>query len=226
MKPRTFALFIFISASLLLSSRDSLFGQTVFNVRGYGAVGDGMNLDSPAINRAILAASAAGGGTVFVPAGTYLCGSIHLTNNIHLYLDAGAVILGAPQEINAYDLTEPWHGQAYQDGGHTYFHNSLIWGENLTNVSITGTGMINGGGLVREDGPLDQMCGYSNWSPTNRTPQLDTNYPPIRLGNKSIALKLCRNVVFKDFTIYRGGHFGILATGVDNWTIDNIKIDT
>ena len=80
----------------------------------------------------------AGGGTVFVPAGTYLCGSIHLTNNIHLYLDAGAVILGAPQAMNAYDPTEAWHGQAYQDGGHTYFHNSLIWGENLTNVSITG----------------------------------------------------------------------------------------
>ena len=41
-------------------------------------------LDSPAIDRAIQAAAAAGGGTVFIPAGTYLSGSIHLTNNIHL----------------------------------------------------------------------------------------------------------------------------------------------
>ena len=130
MKTRAFA--IFSSFCVLLSSAASPNDQTVFNVRSFGAVGDGTNLDSPAINQAILAASAAGGGTVFVPAGTYLCGSIHLTNNIHLYLDAGAVILGAPQAMNAYDPTEAWQGQAYQDGGHTYFHNSLIWGENLT----------------------------------------------------------------------------------------------
>ncbi|HUA37570.1 MAG TPA: glycoside hydrolase family 28 protein [Candidatus Sulfopaludibacter sp.] len=200
--------------------------KTVFNVRDYGATGGGTNLDSPGINQAIQAASAAGGGTVFVPAGTYLCGSIHLTNNIHLYLDAGAVILGAPQDLNAYDPTEPWSGQAYQDGGHTYFHNSLIWGENLTNVAITGPGMINGGGLVRDDKLLDDMCGFSRWSPTNRTPVLETNLPPSRLGNKAIALKLCRNVLLRDITIIHGGHFAVLVTGCDNLTVDNVTMDT
>ncbi len=153
--------------------------RTVFNVRNFGATGDGRILDSPAIDKAIRAASAAGGGTVLVPAGTYLSGSIHLTNNINLQLDAGAVILGAPQAMNAYDPTEPWNVQAYQDGGHVYFHNSLIWGENLTNVSITGPGLINGGGLVRDDKLLDDMCGFSRWSPTNRTPRLETNFPPV-----------------------------------------------
>ncbi|HTZ21939.1 MAG TPA: right-handed parallel beta-helix repeat-containing protein, partial [Opitutaceae bacterium] len=49
---------------------------------------------------------------------------------------------------------------------------------------------------------------------------------PAGVGNKSIALKNCRNVIFRDFTIYHGGHFAILATGVDNWTCDNLKIDT
>ena len=44
-----------------------------------------------------------GGGTVLVPAGVYLCGSIHLQSNIHLVIDAGATILGAPQNLNAYD---------------------------------------------------------------------------------------------------------------------------
>src|SRR5579859_1093194 len=69
-----------------------------YNVRDYGAVGDGTNLDSPAIDKAIVAAANAGGGTVVVPAGTYLSGSIHLKSNIHLVIDAGANILGAPQE--------------------------------------------------------------------------------------------------------------------------------
>ena len=46
------------------------------------------------------------------------------------------------------------------------------------------------------------------------------------LGNKAIGLKLCRNVVLRDFSILNGGHFAILATGVDNLTIDNLKVDT
>ncbi len=197
--------------------------KTVFNVRSFGAIGDGKALDNPAIDRAIRAASAAGGGTVFIPVGTYLCGSIHLTNNIHLYLDAGAVILGAPQDLNAYDETEPYTRGGYQDGGHTYFHNSLIWGENLTNVSITGNGMINGGGLVRDPKVLDRMCGFNHDSTPGPSA---TNLPPVRIGNKAIALKLCRNVLLRDFTIFHGGHFAILATGCDNLDVDNVTIDT
>jgi len=192
-----------------------------FNVRDFGAVGDGKNLDSPAIDRAIQAAAAAGGGTVLVPAGTYLSGSIHLTNNINLFLDAGATILGAPQNLNAYDETEPFPGIAYQDGGHTYFHNSLIWGENLTNVFITGQGMINGGGLLRDAKILDEMCGYEHF----QTPNTNT-YPPVRAGNKAIALKRCKNVLIRDITIFHGGHFAVLATGCDNLTVVNVTMDT
>ncbi len=195
--------------------------QDPFNVREFGAVGDGMHLDSPAINEAIAAAAAAGGGTVRVPAGTYLSGSIHLKSNIHLLIDAGATILGAPQSLNAYDETEPYTLGGYQDGGHCYFHNSLIWGENLTNVFITGHGMINGGGLVRSDKILDRMVGFDHFNPpvTNAA-------PPVRLGNKAIALKLCRNVLIRDITIFHGGHFAILVTGCDNLTVDNVTMDT
>ena len=198
-------------------------GQNYFNVRAFGALGDGKNLDSPAIDKAIGAAAEAGGGTVLVPAGTYLSGSIHLKSNIHLLIDAGATILGAPQDMNVYDETEPFTLGGYQDGGHCYFHNSLIWGENLTNVFITGNGIINGGGLVRSDGLLDKMCGFNTW---NKPDAPKTNYPPVRLGNKAIALKLCRNVLIRDVTIFHGGHFAILVTGCDNLTVDNVTMDT
>ena len=192
-----------------------------FNVRDYGAIGDGKNLDSPAIDKAVAAAAAAGGGTVLVPAGTYLSGSIHLQSNIHLLIDAGATILGAPQDMNAYDETEPFTLGGYQDGGHCFFHNSLIWGENLTNVFISGNGMISGGGLVRSDGILDKMVGFNKFDPpvTNAA-------PPVRLGNKAIALKLCKNVLIRDITIYHGGHFAILVTGCDDLTVDNVTMDT
>jgi polygalacturonase len=52
------------------------------------------------------------------------------------------------------------------------------------------------------------------------------DYLPAGVGNKAIALKNCRNVVLRDFTVFHGGHFAILATGVDNLTLDNLKIDT
>ncbi|MBW8865035.1 MAG: glycoside hydrolase family 28 protein, partial [Verrucomicrobia bacterium] len=113
----------------LLNAAESS-GKKTFNVRDYGAFGDGKNIDSPAIDKAISACAAAGGGTVLVPAGTYLSGSIHLQSNIHLLIDAGATIVGAPQDMNVYDETEPYALGGYQDGGHCYFHNSLIWGEN------------------------------------------------------------------------------------------------
>jgi polygalacturonase len=222
MKPNSLSILALTLACLLSSSRAPAEpAQAVFNVRDYGATGDGKTLDSPAINKAIEESAAKGGGTVLVPAGTYLSGSIRLKSNIRLMIDAGATILGAPQNMNAYDETEPYALGGYQDGGHCYFHNSLIWGENLTNVFICGSGMINGGGLVRSDGVLDRMVGFNQFNPPVTNPA-----PPVRLGNKAIALKLCRNVLIRDVTIFHGGHFAILVTGCDNMTVDNVTMDT
>jgi polygalacturonase len=177
-----------------------------FDVRTYGATGDGKTLDSPAINKAIDAASAAGGGTVMFPAGNYLCYSIHLKSDVSLYLDAGATIIAADppaQGGGGFDLAEPNEWDRYQDFGHSHFHNSLIWGEGLGNIAILGYGRIWGRALSRGEGA--------------QTPGV---------GNKSISLKNCHNVLLRDFSILHGGHFGVLATGVDNFTLDNLKIDT
>ena len=180
------------------------YAGVVFNVKDYGALGNGTTLDTPAINKAIEAAAEAGGGTVYFPSGTYLCFSIHLKSNVTLYLAQGSTIMAAdPNKVKGgYDPAEPnkWH--MYQDYGHSHFHDSLIWGVNLHDISILGPGLIDGKGLVRWDSKKQGV------------------------GNKAIALKLCHNVIMRDFSILMGGHFGILATGVDNLTIDNLKIDT
>jgi hypothetical protein len=79
-----------------------LFTSTIaaeFDVRTHGATGDGQTLDTAAIHRAIAAASAAGGGTVRFPAGTYLSFSIRLKNNLTLHLYAGSTLLAAPPPI-------------------------------------------------------------------------------------------------------------------------------
>ncbi len=173
----------------------------VYNVRSFGARGDGKNLDSKAINLAIDAAAGAGGGMVYLPAGNYLSGSIHLKSNISLYIDQGATII-ATDTGSAYDQREPSANGIFQDFGHSHFHNSLIWGQDLHDVSILGPGTIWGKGLTKDH----KMNGDE--------------------ANKAIALYKCRNIIIRDVTFLHAGWFAILATGVDNLTIDNLKMDT
>jgi polygalacturonase len=213
-----------------------------FNVRDFGATGDGKTLDTAAINRAIEAAAQAGGGTVVFPAGTYASYSIRLQSNVGLYLGHGTTLLAAdppPEgEPGGYDPPEPNDSNKYQDFGHTHWHNSLIWGENLENISITGPGKIFGRGLSRGRGRKDPLPGEPRLpivpSDTNVVVSADRpfGYPnpreqlPAGVGNKAIALKNCRHVWLRDFTIFHGGHFGVLASGCDDLRIDNLTIDT
>jgi alpha-glucosidase len=174
-----------------------------YNVKEYGAKGDGVSIDGFAINKAIDAAAAAGGGTVYFPAGNYLSYTIRLKNYISLYIDQGATLIAAaPVNKAGYDAPEPNPFDKYQDYGHSHWKNSLIYGEGLHDISILGPGLIWGKNLTRS-----------------------TNVPEGG-GNKTIALKLCYNVTIRDVSVLHGGHFAILATGVDNLTIDNMKVDT
>jgi polygalacturonase len=185
------------------------------DVRRYGARGDGAAIDSPAVNRAIDAAAAAGGGTVHFPPGTYACYSIRLKSRVALHLDIGATILAAPAPVGGgagYDLAEPQDPavEPFQDFGHNHWRNSLIWGEGLHDVAITGAGLIWGKGLGRGDGK-------DGWLSDPTGPGT---------ANKAIALKNCRNVTLRDLRMLACGWFAILATGVDNLTIDNLLVDT
>jgi polygalacturonase len=208
--------------SLVASGQETAASQGLFDVRKYGATGDGKTLDTDAVNHAIEAASAAGGGVVVFPPGTYLCFSIHLKTQVHLHLLQGSTIVAADSPLpgeqtgyrgGSYDAAEPkttW--DAYQDYGHNHWHNSLLWGEDIHDFSITGPGLIWGKGLSNGRGRRGDGAPFVA--------------EQAGVGNKAIALKNCRNVLFRDFSILKAGHFGLLLTGVDNTTIDNLKIDT
>ncbi len=207
MKKNLLLAYLFMSIAFLpVNTVVAALPSGFFNVKDYGAVGDGKNIDSEAINKAIDAASAAGGGTVYIPAGTYGCYSIRLKSNISLFIDHGAVIYAlAATEANGYDAAEPNAFDMYQDFGHSHWKNSLIWGIGLHDISIIGFGLIDGSeGLSRGI--------YRAGA--------------ISVGNKAIALKECRNVSIRDVSMLKCGHFALLATGVDNLTLDNIKVDT
>lgn len=187
--------------------------QPSINIRSFGATGDGTTLDTQAIRAAIAAAEAKGGGSVFFPAGRYCSHSIRLISHLRMVFEPGAVLVAAPapktKEDPGYDNAEPneWGSvHRFQDFGHSHWHNSLIWGENLENIQIVGPGLIDGSNLGKGlDRPASESPGTAN---------------------KAIGLKNCRRVTLRDFNILRGGHFALLATGVDQLTIENLTIDT
>lgn len=178
----------------------------VYNVRDFGALGDGRHIDSPAINAAIDAASANGGGVVFLPEGTYCSYSVRLKDNITIRFAKGSVLkAAAPTKDAGYDLPEPNEWSAYQDFGHSHWQNSLIWGIGLKNLKFEGKGLIDGTDVLsrgesRPGGPAE--------------------------ANKAIALKNCQNVTIKDISLLQCGHFALLLTGVDNLVIKNVLADT
>ncbi len=173
----------------------------VFDVRDFGAVGDGTANDAPAVNRTIVAANAAGSGTVAFPAGTYLAaGSIHLLSNVTLDLAAGATLLGGP---SGYDAPEPNPNDAYQDYGHSHFHDAMIWGDSLRNVGFVGAGVIDGGG------------------------NLTTADPTPGQADKIISLTRCDGLnIGAGLTLRRGGHFAILINDCNRVHSDHLTIDT
>lgn len=199
--------------------------SSFFDVRQFGATGDGKTVDTAAINRAIEAVSNAGGGTLTFPAGTYLCFTLHLRSKVDLHLSHGCTILAAdspkPGETTGYqggtyDPAEPnTPREPYQDYGHNHWHNSLFVGENISDVTIAGPGLIHGAGLSHGSRPGDLRGNY---------PYFHAEQPGV--GNKAIALKNCHNITLRDFSILKGGHFALLATGVDNLILDSLLIDT
>jgi polygalacturonase len=226
-----------LSPLLPLASAAGAIRPGSFNVRDFGAAGDGARLDGDAINAAIAAAAEAGGGTVHFPAGRYLSFSIRLRSNVALYLDAGSVIVAAdPADgMGQYDSFEPNQWDAYQDFGHSHWHNSLLWGEGLENVSITGPGRIWGRGLTRSGpgahrelkaGDMPSSLGQSDPMGERARKGKEFGAEMAGKGNKAIALKNCRNVLLRDFSMLKCGHFAVLATGVDNLAIDNLSVDT
>lgn len=208
---------------------------SAFDVRHFGARGDGRSLDTPAVNAATDAAARAGGGTVAIPAGRYLCFSIRLKSRVTLAFAPGAVIEAADpaRHPGSYDLPEDRGEQLYQDFGHSHWHNSLIWGDGVEDVAIVGPGLIDGRGLTR-DGPGARWRAQTGERPLSMrgiaAAELARLEPDVArmqgLGNKAIALRGGRNVRLAGFSMLKCGHFAILATGTRDLTIEDLAIDT
>ena len=180
----------------------------VYSARDFGAKGDGQHIDAPVINEARQHAADEGGGTVVLDRGTFLCYSIHLRSNVTLRIEEDAVLKAAPvTEEQRYDESEYNEYTQYQDFGHSHWHNSLIWGEGLHNVTIEGKGLIDGTGVLTRGGGGRQRT-------SNGT------------ANKALAMRECQHVTIRDLSFSACGHFAMLLTGVDDLLIESVTADT
>ena len=94
----------------------------MYDVRNFGAAGDGLALDTQAIQEAIAACGAAGGGTIIFPAGAYVTGALFLRDHVTLHLEAGAILLGSEDPADYPIITGRWEGAEQE------VHAALIGG--------------------------------------------------------------------------------------------------
>jgi polygalacturonase len=209
--PMKLATVILLSLSLPLCA-------ATFNVRDYGATGDGKTLDTAAIQKAVDAASAAGGGTVLIPAGNFLTGPFTLASDIDFHLDAKAVVL-IDNDMSRYPILN----KRYQDA---------ITAVGAHDIQISGEGVIDGQGEVWwqafRDNPmmthrpyLIRLSGCTNLTVSGVTLR---NSPMFHL-----ALANCYDVMVKGITINAPAK-APNTDGIDpsgwNFTIANCNIDT
>ncbi len=168
-----------------------------FNVREYGAIGDGQNHDTEAINKAVEACAAAGGGQILFPAGRYLSGTVHLKSNTTLFLEAGATLIGS-SNLEHYQNFSPPSGTP--EARWTRWHRALILGDGVENVTITGQGMIDG----------------------NRV--FDPRGEERMRGPHTILLGICRNVTLRDISIKDSANYAVMLEFCQQVEVRNVKV--
>ncbi|MDR7130227.1 polygalacturonase [Algoriphagus sp. 4150] len=223
------------------------------DIKEFGVTGKGAGDDTDKINEAITYLAKLGGGTLLISPGEYHVRTVQMKSNVWLYLEKGATIMAlkgadapemtwfsdkkyrsglSPTDLGPY--LDPENYLTKQDVGHTYFQNTMFFGERLDNVKVIGNGRITGNGnLVTSDRVM-------NNTPDNR-------------ADKMFTFKLCTHIEIggvyrqedvwydedsdepyyigkdgeKDFNtenmldIDQGGHFVLLATGSDHLYVHN-----
>ena len=175
----------------------SLFAQ--YNVKTFGAKGDGKTLDTRSIQQAIDKAYANKGGVVNIPAGTYKIGSLFLKDNIELHLDNGATLLGSP-DYKDYTAANQKFDSRTKDLYAKYF---MIFAEGAKNISITGSGTIFGNGVDH----------YKESRPQNLRPYM-------------IRLVDCRYITIRDVHLLEAANWTLHILGCHDVNISGIEIET
>jgi len=198
---KTFFYFLlFISMSLAVTA------QQTYNIKDYGAAGDGKTMDSPAIQKAIDACNQAGGGTVYIPAGTYLSATIVLKDNVKLYLEKGSLLLGTT-DIKAYKNLDPFTEGLGIDVGWAF-----LVAIDAKNIAIEGEGVLDGQGAALKARHIEE----------------DTRPESERWGLRPFLLRVlrCDGVTVRNITLKYAGAWTSHYAQSRNIQIEGVKIES
>jgi polygalacturonase len=189
-----------------------------YDVRSYGATGDGRTLETAAIQKAVDTCAAAGGGKVVIPAGQYLTGPIFLKSRVQVEIESGAVLVGSTNFSDYPVIDGRWEGIERK------IYASLFTGRGLHDVSITGRGVLEGQGAVwwaahRKTLELRKKLGIKGREPEH-PPDAPLRWPRPRIIN----LYNCTNVLVRDLTIQNSPSWQVHPVYCENVTLDNLTI--
>jgi len=197
------------------------FADRTFNIKDYGAVGDGHTLATQAIAKAIDACAAAGGGTVLIPSGSWLTGPIELKSNVNLHTEWGTLVMFSSD-----------HSLFVMTGGRG---KPQLYGEKLENVAITGNGIFDGAGDTWR--PLKKSkAAPTLWNDLTKsggvlTPAGDMWYPTKegsendRLRPIEVSIASSKNVLIDGPTFKNSPNFAFNPKNITNLIIRNVKIE-
>ena len=194
-----------IFVHVLLLAAIGAWSQKVYDVTTYGARGDGKTDDATAIQQAIDACSAQGGGTVLFPANhIFLAGPVQLKSNIDLRLEATAVLMANPDETI-------YHQSAFgQNRGEGML---WLWAQDAENITISGRGTIHGNGI--------RFMGAELSDSYELKPLADPTFDP---RPHVLTLTNVKNIVIRDVTIREGAYWTVHLVGCDGAVIDGIQL--
>lgn len=225
--------------SILAHIKEPVFQDKTFNILDFGAIADGKTLNTKAIKNAIDECHTSGGGKVVVPEGTFLTGTIHLKNNVNLYLSKNSVLLFSldPKDYLPVVLTR-W------EGIDCYNYSPLIYACEQENIAITGEGKLDGQAnsenwwiwkgrteygwkpgilsqLIPEGRPL-LLSFEQNKTPIEERVMGEGHY----LRPQFINFYKCSNILLEDFTITNSPFWLIHPLFSNNITVRGLHIDS
>jgi Glycosyl hydrolases family 28/Pectate lyase superfamily protein len=207
----------------------------VYDVRTFGALGDGKTKNTGAIRKAIAAASAAGGGTIYLGAGTYLTGPIHLASNLTLYLDAGAILKFSDDFEDYLPMV-----RSRWEGTEVFNFSPLIYADRAENVAVVGRGTIDGQGAawwkalraLKEEHQKTGVWPTNKWrqefsrmNPNLEWPEDRQNLEMGFLRPPLIQLIECHHVAIEDVTIRNSPFWTVNPVYSDDVTVRGVTID-
>jgi polygalacturonase len=204
-----------------------LFLQTVkaqdFNIRNYGAVGDSQTINTTAIQKAVDACYQNSGGRVYVPAGVFITGTIHLKSNVNLYLESGAVLLGSANLKDYDSYTMPGYGLNYY---------GMLYTRDAENVSITGQGIIDGNNKVFFDFTQAKKIDEKS----SRFTRQKENYRKVESGigdgpvvpkdrpHQMVIFSNCKNVLLTNVSLLNSPFWTLHFADCDNVHVSGIRL--